>query len=83
MGRYKVEFSKRAAKDYKKLPENYKGLIDLALSRLAEGLVTDIKPVRGEKDVYRLRVGKYRVLFTIVGDTILVVKIGPRGDVYK
>ena len=39
--------------------------------------------LQGEKDIYRLRVGKYRVLFTIVGDTILIVKIGPRGDVYK
>jgi len=83
LGRYKVEFSERAAKDYKKLPGNYKDLVDLALSRLAEGLVTDTKPVQGEKNIYRLRVGKYRVLFAVVGDTVLIVKIGPRGDVYK
>ena len=30
-----------------------------------------------------VRVGKYRVLFTIIGDTILIAKIGPRDDAYK
>ena len=45
----------------------------------------DIKPVEGEKDIYRLRVGKYRMLIKVYKEKkiILVVKIGPRGDVYK
>ena len=83
MGRYKIEFSRRAAKDYKKLPQNYKVLVDLSLARLSEGSALDVKPIVGEKDVYRLRVGKYRVLFTIIGKTILIAKIRPRGDIYK
>lgn len=83
MGKYKVEFSRNAAKDYKKLPKNYKVLIDLALSRLAEGFVADVKPVQGEKGIYRLRVGKYRILFTIVKRTVLIIRIRTRGDVYK
>ena len=83
MGRYKVEFSRRAAKDYKRLPRDYRVLVDLALTRLSEGLAVDVKPVIGERNVYRLRVGRYRVLFTIIGDTILIARIGPRGDIYK
>jgi mRNA interferase RelE/StbE len=84
LGRYKVEFSKQAAKDYKKLPQDYKVLIDLALARLSEGFVVDVRPIVGEKGVYRLRVGRYRLLFTIIaGETILIAKIGPRGDIYK
>ncbi len=83
MGRFKIEFSKHAAKDYKKLPKDYKVLIDLALSKLSGGGQVDIKPVLGEKDSYRIRVGKYRILFTIIKDTLLVTRIGPRGDVYK
>ena len=45
----------------------------------------DIKLVEGEKDIYRLRVGKYRMLIKVYKEkqTILVVKIGPRGDIYK
>ena len=83
MGRYKVEFSRRAAKDYKKLPQNYKVLVDVALTRLSEGSALDVRSIVGEENVYRLRVGKYRVLFTIIGKTILVVRIGPRGDIYR
>ncbi len=83
MGKYKVKFSKNAVKDYKKLPKDYKVLIDSALFRLAEGAWGDVKSVQGENDVYRLRVGKYRVLFTLVDGTVLVVRIRTRGNVYK
>jgi len=81
--KFKVEFSKRAAKDYKKLPDNYKVLIDLALTKLSEGIPIDIKPIIGEENIYRLRVGKYRILFTHIRDTVLVTRVGVRGDVYK
>ena len=83
MERFKIEFSKRAVKDYKKIPSDYKALIDSALLKLSNGLPADIKPVIGEKDIYRLRIGKYRVLFMIIQETLLVTKIGPRGDIYK
>ncbi len=52
MGKYKIEFSRKAAKDYSRLPENYKSLINLALSKMSEGIPVDIKPVIGEKDIY-------------------------------
>jgi len=83
VGKAKIEFSKKAAKDYKKLPKNYKLLVDLALLKLSEGLPIEIKPIIGEEDSYRIRVGKYRILFTVMEDTLLITKIGPRGDVYK
>lgn len=31
----------------------------------------------------RLRVGNYRVVFTETSDTLTVIKIAPRGSVYK
>ena len=49
MGKYKIEFSKKAAKNYSRLPENYKSLITLALSKMSEGIPIDIKPVIGKK----------------------------------
>jgi len=49
MGRYKINFSKRAVKQYKKLPKDYKVLIDLALNKLSDGTLTDMKPVMDEK----------------------------------
>ncbi len=83
MGRYKIEFSRKAAKDYSRLAENYKSLVDMALRKISEGIPADIKPVIGEKDTYRIRVGRYRILLTMIDNVILVTRIGPRGDVYK
>ncbi len=83
MGKYEIEFSSKAAKNYKKLRNEYKSLIDMALIRLSEGLPLDVKPITGERKLYRIRVGKYRVLFTIIKEVIVVLRIGPRGDVYK
>jgi mRNA-degrading endonuclease RelE of RelBE toxin-antitoxin system len=45
VGRIKIEFSKQAAKDYKRIPDNYKVLIDLALQKLSNGIPVDIKPI--------------------------------------
>ena len=83
MGRFEIKFSREAAKQYKKLPKEYKSLVEIALFRLSEGLELDLKPVEGEKDVYRIRLGKYRVLFIKFNKTVLVFRISPRGDVYK
>ena len=83
MERFEVEFSRNAVKNYKKLPGNYKALVDLAILRLSEGLPVDLKSIVGEENTFRIRVGKYRLLFELTGRTILIVKIGSRGDVYK
>jgi len=83
LGRFEINFSREAAKQYKKLPKEYKSLVEIALFRLSEGLELDLKPVEGEKNVYRIRVGKYRVLFIKFNKTVLVFRISPRGDVYK
>ena len=46
------------------------------------------KPLRGAfSDVYRFRIGDYRVLFTVAKDggeiqIVLVIKVGHRRDVY-
>ncbi|MDR2542293.1 MAG: type II toxin-antitoxin system RelE/ParE family toxin [Treponema sp.] len=43
----------------------------------------DIRPYEGSKDVLRLRVGNYRVIFKYVENKILVTHIEPRGQAYK
>jgi len=83
MARFEIEFSKSAAKDYRKLPKDYKALIDLVLSKITQGLPVDIKPIAGEENTYRIRVGRYRILATVIENTVLITKIGTRGDVYK
>lgn len=82
---WQVEFSKDAYKSYQKLSKSYQSQINKILNFLVRRERVDIKPVEGEENIYRLRVGKYRVLIKFLKEknVILVAKIGPRGDVYK
>ena len=45
----------------------------------------DIRPMSGHENLYRLRVGSYRVLYSVDGGLLIVhvLTIGNRGDVYK
>jgi mRNA interferase RelE/StbE len=45
----------------------------------------NVKPLKGFNGFYRLRISKYRVVFEIKNDVLLinVIKAGSRGDVYK
>jgi mRNA interferase RelE/StbE len=55
-----------------------------ALNELTEiPPVGDIKPLEGTEDFLRARIGKYRIIFEIDGDSVLVRKIDSRGQVYK
>jgi len=67
----------------KKLAEPTKSRVKNAIVKLSkEPPEGEIKPMSGRND-YRLRVGKYRLLFDIIDDTIFVHDIGLRGDIYK
>ena len=83
MGRFEIKFSKEAAKQYKRLPKEYRSLVDIALYKLPERLELDLKPIESERDVYRVRVGKYRVLLRKFDETALVFRISTRGGAYK
>ena len=78
-----VVLSSKAAKYLEWLNEPIKGRIKVALEKLEHDPPKgDIKPMTGQEG-YRLRIGKYRALLSIKADTIIVVDIGLRGQVYK
>ena len=78
-----IQFTKRAFEDYTSLPLQYKELVDKILNKLENGIPVDIKPIQGEKDTFRIRVGKYRMLFNKIQHDILIFKIKKREDVYR
>ena len=79
----KVVLEKKAAKYLERLNEPIKSKIGNALDGLTfEPLQGDIKKLQGGAD-YRLRAGKYRILYRIENDTIIVTNIAPRGQAYK
>ena len=85
MAGYEVYFRESVWKDLKKIPK--KDLRNI-LKRIKD-LSDDPRPAGCEKltglDRYRLRQGKYRILYSIQDKelTVWIVKVGHRKDVYR
>ena len=82
---YKVRHTAAALKALRRMPRNNADLIRLKVRETAADPANarNVKRLKG-RDGYRLRVGDWRVIFTLDnGELVLiVVEIGPRGDVY-
>lgn len=83
--KYKIVIEKLAEKFIIKLPKPEKERVLKAIYQLPEG--NDIKELKGKKNkgLYRLRVGDYRVIYTIDNGklVIYVIDSGNHGDIYK
>jgi len=83
---YQVELSRRARKAFLVLPARDRRLIERRLLALAN----DPRPpgvkalTQASRGYYRLRVGDYRIIYTVQDDKLLVgvIRIGPRHSVY-
>jgi mRNA interferase RelE/StbE len=83
---YEIELSRNAFKSLSKIPR--KELLRIqerieALSTLPRPL--DVKKIQGDINLYRIRVGNYRVLYRIFDEKvyILIVDVDHRKDIYK
>lgn len=81
--KYRIQIDKPALKFLHKQPQSQRERLLRAIQGLPDN--GDIKPMGGHENLYRLRVGTFRVLYTIIGDLLIVrvLDIGNRGDVYK
>ncbi len=84
---YKIVIKKQARKGLLKLPGKVADSFRVAFKVLAkDGLTTkyDVKSLSGREGL-RLRIGRYRAIYSIDDGklVILVINVGPRGDVYK
>ena len=87
MTRYSVSLTKKALKQLNGLDEHARRRILEALVALRDYGFTerlDIRKLRGYRSHYRLRVGRYRVLFELEKpNKIIVYAILPRKKAYK
>jgi len=82
---YTITFKKSASKQLRKLPKAVLATVASAVDDLAnEPRPDSCKKLKGTDDVYRIRVGDYRVLYTVDDSiiTVEVIKVGNRKDVY-
>lgn len=83
---YRVEWKRSAAKELKKLPPS----VILRILDSVRGLAEDPYPhgarkLAGSDHSYRIRIGDYRVVYTVEDDFLLVqiIRVGHRRDVYR
>jgi mRNA interferase RelE/StbE len=86
MPSYAIEISRSAEKVLRTLPREDQARIARAIGALAEDpLPRGARKLSGYDDVLRIRVGRYRVLYSLEAGRLIVIilKIGHRRDVYR
>lgn len=80
---YQIIMKKKAKKFIDKLPINEKKRVVSAIGQLPNG--EDIKKLKGQENLLRLRVGNYRIIYTIDNGKLIVYVIDAdnRGEIYK
>lgn len=87
--RYKLLFSKRALKELKKMDKAVSAMILAWLRKNVDGASNARafgKALVGDKkDMWRYRIGDYRVLANIEDENLIIIaiEIGHRRDIYK
>ena len=81
--KYQIKFEKDAQKFLKKLPRPDETRVLKAIAKLPdEG---DRKQMKGHPGFFRLRVGDYRIIYTVDNGQLIVrvVDAGNRGQIYN
>jgi mRNA interferase RelE/StbE len=85
-GGYRIQIAPSAVRQLRKLP----GSVQERIVEHVEQLATDPRPrgaikLQGEDDLYRIRVGDYRVIYQIRDDEliVLVLRVEHRREVYR
>lgn len=82
----RVVLAKSAAKDIKKLTPQLQKRLQLKITFYSEQTnpLDFAKPLKEPADAqYRFRVGNYRILFDVEADTIVILRVQHRKEVYK
>jgi len=83
---YRIEVTRRAAKQLSELAAADRKRVARRISALTESPhPKEARKLSGADDLWRIRVGDYRVIYQIQDRILLIVivRIGHRGDVYR
>jgi mRNA interferase RelE/StbE len=82
---YQIQWLKRATRDLDRVPSKDRARLFEKISALANNArPPGSKKLRGREDQYRIRIGDYRVIYSIDDQTkgVTILVIGQRGGVY-
>ena len=83
---YCIQIEKLALKVLRSLPKRTRAKVRKAIDSLVEtSRPREVKKLEDERQLYRIRVGSFRIVYQILDRDllVLVVKIGHRKDIYR
>ena len=83
---YRIEVSATAEKQIRKLDRSDQIRVLRAIQALSkEPRPPGTRKLRGYADVFRVRIGVYRIIYSLEQDRLLIIilKVGHRRDVYR
>ncbi|MBV9811392.1 MAG: type II toxin-antitoxin system RelE/ParE family toxin [Acetobacteraceae bacterium] len=81
-----ADWSPKARKQLRKLELSNRRRILARMDAYVEqprGAHHDVVPIVGQPDTYRMRVGDWRIVFTLNGDGVMVVQVAHRREAYR
>lgn len=86
MASYSVELTRTAEKQLRRVAKHDRGRVVEAIESLAhKPRPRGARKLQGYDDVYRIRVGQYRIVYEVFDDrvVVMVLKVGHRKDIYR
>jgi mRNA interferase RelE/StbE len=82
-GRQKVEFTREALQSLRGLPEEVRGQLLARIRELPDQpYAADSRKLRAPEGARRVKVGGYRIVYTVSDGTVWVMRVGQRDEVY-
>ena len=83
---YELRLSRRADRYYQRVDRDTAQRLNQVFAELSDNPYNarHVRPLRGREGLLRYRLGDLRIVFTVdrAEETVSVVAIGPRGDIY-
>ncbi len=80
---FEIKWEKRALKELFKLEKIVASRIYKKIGTLVYGFQSkDVKRIKGE-NTFGLRIGNYRIIFSLENNKIIIWKLGYRKNIYK
>lgn len=83
---WQIVIERRVKRVFRRLPKDLLDRIKVAIKQLAQNpRPVGSKKLTGYQDLYRIRVGQWRIVYAIEEEEliILVIEVSPRGGAYK
>lgn len=81
---YKIRFKRSVAKDLNKLNRKEKVRFLIKIDEVLTKRPADFPQLKGAfAGLRKLRIGDYRVIFAVLDDEVLILRIGHRSNIYK